>query len=61
MQAYYVPNTGRHNLVVMVDALVSRLIFQPDSHPLVAAGVEFVQNGNKFTVSVRKEVILCAG
>ncbi|KAI0647276.1 GMC oxidoreductase [Trametes meyenii] len=59
--AYYEPNTGRENLVVLTGSLVSRITFRPSSSPLVATGVDFVNDGNTHHVAARKEVILCAG
>lgn len=52
---------ARNNLTVIVDSPVSKIVFEPGSSPLVATGVEFINKGNKYTVSARKEVILAAG
>lgn len=61
IQAYFEPNAGRKNLVVTTGSLVSRIIFRPESSPLLATGVEFIHGGNTFIAAARKEVILCAG
>ncbi|RPD54778.1 GMC oxidoreductase [Lentinus tigrinus ALCF2SS1-7] len=59
--AYYEPNAGRKNLVVLTNTLVSRIIFEPGSTPLKATGVEFLSDDKKYVASVKKEVILSAG
>lgn len=61
MKAYYEPNVGRKNLVVITGAFASRIIFHPGSSPLLATGVEFTHKDKSFTAVARKEVILCAG
>ncbi|KAH9857111.1 GMC oxidoreductase [Lenzites betulinus] len=60
-KAYYESNAERDNLVVITGALVSRVVFQPGSSPLLASGVQFTRDNKTFTVEARKEVILCAG
>ncbi|EIW60103.1 GMC oxidoreductase [Trametes versicolor FP-101664 SS1] len=59
--AYFEPNAGRKNLVVTTGSSVSRIIFRPESSPLLATGVEFIHGDSTFTAMARKEVILCAG
>ncbi|RDX42202.1 alcohol oxidase [Lentinus brumalis] len=59
--AYYEPNAGRKNLVLLTNALVSRIVFETGSQPLRATGVEFLKDDKKYVVSVKKEVILSAG
>lgn len=61
IQAYFEPNAGRKNLVVTTGSSVSRIIFRPESSPLLATGVEFIHGDSTFTAMARKEVILCAG
>lgn len=50
---------------VLTNALVSRILFHPiasaEPQVLKAKGVEFTTEGNKYVVSVEREVILCAG
>ncbi|KAH9945913.1 alcohol oxidase [Epithele typhae] len=59
--AYYLPNAERKNLHVLINSPVSKITFVPDSSPLVANGVEVVNDGRKFHLAARKEVIVCAG
>ncbi|CAK1541633.1 unnamed protein product [Leptosia nina] len=58
-RAYLRPASKRSNLVVLLKAHVSRIIFDPDRSKVT--GVEYIQNGNKLNVGVKKEVILSAG
>ena len=46
---------------MLTNALVSKINFRSDDAPLIATGVEFVQDGRKFAVAAEMEVILCAG
>ncbi|KAF9556900.1 GMC oxidoreductase [Agrocybe pediades] len=60
---YLAPNIARDNLYVLTDALVSRILLKDviGSEVKMATGVEFIHNSRKYTVKVRKEVILSAG
>ncbi|KAG6828989.1 hypothetical protein H0H92_006061 [Tricholoma furcatifolium] len=65
-KAYLVPAQDRPNLTVLTQALVSRILFEADNanlngDDLVATGVEFLHQENKYTVIAKKEVILSAG
>jgi choline dehydrogenase-like flavoprotein len=55
---YLIPNAGRPNLHVLVEALVLKLSLHQDSS---VTGAEFQHSGNIHKVSVKKEVILSAG
>lgn len=58
---YYKPNAARPNLEVLTNALVTKIDFDPSTKLLVATGVTFSVNNQSYTVSCRKEVVLCAG
>ncbi len=55
---YLLPNAGRPNLHVLVDALVSKVVVAEDG---TAKGVEFIHSDKTHTVNVKKEVIVSAG
>jgi choline dehydrogenase-like flavoprotein len=55
--AFLRPIRGRSNLSIITHALALRVIIENGK----AAGVEIERNGNKETIMVRREVILCAG
>ncbi|KAJ7511289.1 alcohol oxidase [Mycena galericulata] len=62
--AYYTPFTDRSNLVVILNATVSRILWAEASASggnLVASGVEFLVNNETQSLSVSKEVIVSAG
>ncbi|TFK47587.1 alcohol oxidase [Heliocybe sulcata] len=60
--AFYLPNVDRPNFSVLVEATVNRLITTNNGDGLVVAtGVEFKHNGQRYTVQAGKEVVLCAG
>ncbi|KAJ7323864.1 GMC oxidoreductase [Mycena albidolilacea] len=60
--AYYMPNRGRKNLVVLTEATVARVLFaDAPGKELTATGVEFIHGGKKLNVYAKKEVILSAG
>lgn len=63
VQEYYEPNKGRPNLVAITGARVTRVVFRPksDAEELVADGLEYVQDGETYTILAKKEVIICAG
>ncbi|KAI0039000.1 GMC oxidoreductase [Auriscalpium vulgare] len=61
---YYEPNSTRKNLVILTNALVSKLVFENDDSGRLprAIGADFIVNGRLFELrGVRKEVILSAG
>ncbi|TCD65297.1 hypothetical protein EIP91_002822 [Steccherinum ochraceum] len=60
--AFYLPNKGRANLTVLVEAYVTRVVTESQkTGNWKATGVEFVNHGRKCVVSAAREVILCAG
>lgn len=54
-RAYIRPASHRANLHVLLDALGSRVLFKPGSNKV--SGVEYIKDGEKKTVNVKKEVI----
>ncbi|KAG6864717.1 hypothetical protein C0991_007670 [Blastosporella zonata] len=62
--AYLVTAQDRPNLTVLTQAAVSRVIFAErldGTDDLTATGVEFLHQGQTYTLDARKEVILSAG
>lgn len=61
-KAYYTPNAGRPNLVVVTGAEVTCVNTVSQTTGVVrATGVSYIENGVTKSVSASKEVILCAG
>lgn len=56
-RGYYEPNKGRPNLKVLCEAFATNIELEGS----VAKGVSFMHGGQKHTVKVEKEVILCGG
>jgi choline dehydrogenase-like flavoprotein len=56
-RGYFEANEHRPNLKVITESLVSRVILENKR----ATGVEFINNGQKYTVKARREVIVTAG
>ncbi|KAI0039714.1 GMC oxidoreductase [Auriscalpium vulgare] len=61
--AYYQPNASRPNLLVLTNALVSKIAFSQDQNSLHrAVGADFIVDGKAFELrGVRKEVVISAG
>lgn len=62
--AYYAPNASRSNLKVITGAHASKIVFADQksaSGDLVASAVEFVVDGETYTVKARKEVVVSGG
>lgn len=59
--AYWKPNAGRESLVVLTGAFATRVVFAREEGTLVAPGVSFTVDGETYTASASREVILCAG
>ncbi|KAF8645763.1 hypothetical protein AX16_007630 [Volvariella volvacea WC 439] len=61
--AYYQPNAARPNLLVLINAQVTKVLFeQAGNGEQRAVGVELVQNGEKSSITgVKREVVLAAG
>jgi choline dehydrogenase-like flavoprotein len=60
-KAYYLPNAGRPNLILLTEALVSEVLLSQKEDQWVATGVRFMNKGEEYVVSVSREVILSAG
>ncbi|KAK2053245.1 GMC oxidoreductase [Colletotrichum caudatum] len=52
---------SRPNLTVVTGALVEKIIFKTDAGDIVAEAVQYTKDGEKKTVTARKEVVLTAG
>lgn len=59
--AYWKPNSGRPNLHVVINAQATKVLWDHQSKPVTATGVEFVADKQTYSVKVKKEVILSAG
>lgn len=61
--AYFTPVASRPNLAVFLNSTVTRIIWNTTKQggKLSASAVEYLQNGQTFTVPVEKEVIVSAG
>jgi len=61
--AYFTPVASRPNLTVILNAAVSRIVWKniTSSGNIIAAGVEYIQGGQTFVVSVEREVVVSAG
>ena len=58
---YLAPNSARHNLKVLTEATVTKVLLNQDAGIPTATGVTFLSNGKEFAVSAKREVILAAG
>lgn len=58
---YYEPNASRKNLALLTNALVSKIELSKNGSDATATGVQFIVDGTKHTVKVKKEVIVCGG
>ncbi|CCM05247.1 uncharacterized protein FIBRA_07457 [Fibroporia radiculosa] len=60
--AFYVPNEDRKNLIVLLDAYVTRIITKRSTAGAVSAkGAEFEHEDGTYVVNARAEIILSAG
>ena len=59
--AYYKPNAGRPNLMVLTGAFAAKIVFAASKTLLVATGVSFTFSSETYTASARREIIICAG
>ncbi|KAJ4479144.1 alcohol oxidase [Lentinula aciculospora] len=60
--AYYTPNSHRSNLILLTGAHVTKILLKSSSgQPVVATGVEFSKDSQRFTAQAKLEVILAAG
>ncbi|KII83632.1 hypothetical protein PLICRDRAFT_47109 [Plicaturopsis crispa FD-325 SS-3] len=58
---YYEPNRSKSNLVTILGARATRVIFKSGDGNKVAEGVEYIQDGKTIVATAKKEVILAAG
>ena len=59
--AYYQPNAGRSNLVLLADALVQNITMEQRNGKWIATGARFLHTQKEHVVHVSGEVILCGG
>ena len=61
--AYYRPNSGKTNLVLLTEALVREVILECDGRngEWTAKGVRFLHGGKEYVAPTKGEVIICAG
>ncbi len=59
--AYYRPNSGRKNLVLLTEAMVREVVLEKVKGEWVTKGVRFMHGGEEHVVKTEKEVIICAG
>ncbi|CAG4989308.1 glucose dehydrogenase [FAD, quinone]-like [Colias croceus] len=51
----------RSNIVIITEALVTKITFEYKGDSLKAKGIEFIKNGTKISIRASKEIILSAG
>ena len=61
--AYYTPVASRPNLTILLNATVSRIIWENETYngKISASAVEFIQGGKILTVPVERETIVTGG
>lgn len=59
--AYYQPNAAKPNLVLLTGATVQELLLEPTKDEWTAKGATFTHEGEEHSISVRGEIIICAG
>ncbi|KAL8660283.1 MAG: hypothetical protein Q9202_006694 [Teloschistes flavicans] len=59
--AYYQPNAGRSNLILLSGATVQEVLLDPCEEEWLAKGVRFTYQGKEHSVYTKGEVIICAG
>lgn len=59
--AYYRPNMGRKNLVLLTEATVREVLLQEEKNEWITKGVRFIHQGEEHVVKTNREVIICAG
>ena len=58
---YLAPNSARHNLKVLTEATVTKVLIDQNAEIPTSRGVTFLSNGKEFSVPAKREVILAAG
>ncbi|KAL8850398.1 MAG: hypothetical protein Q9221_004630 [Calogaya cf. arnoldii] len=61
LKTYYLANAEKPNLVLLAGATVQELLLEPTKDEWTAKGVRFTHNGEEHSISVREEIIICAG
>lgn len=61
VNGYLTPNSARHNLKVLTEATVTKVLLDENAGVPTLTGVTFLSNGKEFAVSAKREVILAAG
>ncbi|KAL8813516.1 MAG: hypothetical protein Q9223_000938 [Gallowayella weberi] len=59
--AYYRPNSGKPNLILLPEATVQELLLESTNGEWVAKGARFTYNGEDHSVNVHGEIVMCAG
>ena len=59
--AYIDPNPYPNNLHILINSLVTQILFSNNNNNLTATGVQFRKNGVTYTVQATREVIISAG
>lgn len=61
--AYFEPNKERPNLMALIGAQATRVIFNTNTDPedIIANGVDFIHNGLLYTAKAKREIVLSAG
>lgn len=58
---YLTPNSARHNLKVLTEATVTKVLLDQNAEIPTSTGVTFLSNGKEFAASAKRDVILAAG
>lgn len=58
---YLTPNSARHNLKVLTEATVTKVLLDQNAGITTSKGVAFQSNGKEFAVYAQREIILAAG
>lgn len=58
---YLTPNSARHNLKVLTEATVTKVLLDQNAEITTSKGVAFQSNGKEFAVYAQREIILAAG
>ncbi|KAL8691657.1 MAG: hypothetical protein Q9224_004125, partial [Gallowayella concinna] len=59
--AYYRPNAGKPNLVLLTGATVQELLLESTNGEWVTKGARFTYQGEDHSVNVHGEIVVCAG
>ncbi|KAI0605165.1 GMC-oxred-N domain-containing protein [Pyrenophora tritici-repentis] len=58
---YYEPNSGRPNMSLLTNALVSKVKLEGAGSDVKATGVRFIVDGTTHAIKATREVIVCGG